>query len=401
MKTRKLQLFIAVGLIALFASQVFAADIDTKSATTGISDPDKINADDVLSFFGGTHLRLYSKYFEGGTDPWSVCIRMRATFGLTADLGPVFLGLTLETGTPDVTNPASCEATGNQIEYNFLSDFNAVFKNAYAIWRANEMFYLAMGRFPWVINQNKKMYVYRSDLTFDSDYMLDTVGFFPVFYNQDNTIFSMSGILAYLGKYLPEPPVPVAHPGYRHFLMISLQPKIDMKLEMMDLLLGAGFWGITHPNDLDDAGGASKPWGSDVFGTNKDANLMMFEMFVKMSIDKLSLYLHSIYNAGAEQQNVGAIIGFYVGSKLKTGDIGFGACLFYLEKYAWLETFPSATLGMNYKGLQLIFDWMFFQNMSFYVQCTFKNQIADNDESTGQIYIKTGVIVKFSLKPKK
>ena len=401
MKIPKFQLFIAVGLIALFASQVYAADIDTKSATTGISDPDKVSADDVLSFFGGTHMRLYSKYFEGGTEPWSVCIKMRATLGVTADMGAVFMGLTLETGTPDITSPGSCDATSNQIEYNFLSDLNTVFKNAYAIWRAHDTFQLAMGRFPWIIDNNKKMYVYRSDLTFDSDYMLDTIGFFPVFYNKDNTIFSMSGILAYLGKYLPAPPVPVEHPGYRHFLMISLQPKVDMKLEMMDLMLGAGLWAITHPNDLDDAGISTTSYGTDVFGTNKDANLVMFEMFVKMTVDKLSLYLHTMYNAGAEEQNFGALIGFYFGSKKKTGDIGFGACLFYVEKYAWLDIFPSATLGMDQKGLQFKFDWMFFQNMTFYAQCTFKNQIADNDESTGQIYIKTGVQVKFSLKPKK
>ncbi|MCD4656109.1 MAG: hypothetical protein K8S87_01055 [Planctomycetes bacterium] len=230
--------------------------------------------------------------------------------------------------------------------------------------------------------------------------MLDSIGLFPVFYDKDDTIFSMSAVLSYLGKYMSTT-VPVENPAWRHFLMLSLQPKVDMKLEMMNLLLGAGLWAITHPNDIQAAGGSSKAWGKDIFGTNKDANLVLFEIFVKMSIDKLNLYFHTTYNAGSEEQNLAAIIGFNIGSKNKTGDIRFGACLYYIDNYAWLETFASGTLGVGYKGVQLAFDWMFFQNMSFYARCTFKNQIADNDDSTGMIYITTGVSVKFSLKPKK
>ena len=80
-------------------------------------------------FFGGTNLRLYSKYYEGGNKPWALYMKMCATFGVTADLGPVFMGLTLETGEIDDSDPTYGKPKDNMVEFNFLNDFTYCLKS--------------------------------------------------------------------------------------------------------------------------------------------------------------------------------------------------------------------------------------------------------------------------------
>ena len=392
-----------VLILGFIAVPAFAADTDSIDSSTKVeepvkpvdaetdsdSNPDVFRGGESVNFWGGVNLRLYSFLYEGGHNPYNAFLALQAQVGLSVDMDKVFWSLLLSTAKPyDETYGVGSAA---YVPFYFLNDFNAYFKQAYAIWKFDEKMYFALGRFGKTIDKKKKFMVGRSPLTFHGDFAFDGIGVFPELMTGENMQLNAAFLLNYLGKFIYNG----TDDTYSHFWLVGFQPQLTMKLAAMTLTAWLGFWAITHPDNLQSYSPTSTQYGTNALGPDKDANLLLLELYAKLAFSAaMDVWMHIGYNLGAEEQNAGMIVGFCHGSTKKPGDISIGLNLFYIDQYMWFDYFVDGTMGAGQRGIQLVLNWMFYQHMTFYSVMTFKNKIGGGD-GDGQAYFKLGVKVNW------
>ncbi|MCD4656107.1 MAG: hypothetical protein K8S87_01045 [Planctomycetes bacterium] len=393
-----------VLILGLLAVPAFAADTVVKDAAekvaepvnvddvqTNAADPDKFRGGESVNFWGGINLRLYSFLYEGGYEPYNSFLALQAQAGMSVDMGDVFWSLLLSTAKP--YNEAYGIGSASYVPFYFLNDFNAYFKHAYAVWRFSDKMFFALGRFDKTIDKEKKFMVGRSPLSFHGDYAFDGIGIFPNLMKDENMLLNAAFVLSYLGNFR-KGVYPDLDDTYSPFMLIGFQPQLHMKMAEMVLTAWLGFWAITHPDNLAYNSPSSTTYGKDAIATDKDANLLLLELYGKIAFGAMFAWMHAGYNMGAEEQNAGLILGFNHGAVKKPGDMSCGLNLFYIDKYMWFDKFVDGTMGAGWRGVQLVLNWMFYQNMIFYSVLTFKNQIGGGDYDH-LAYFKIGVKVNW------
>ena len=395
-----------VLILGFLAVPAFAADPETNDNATNVeepvkkvdaqtnsTDPDKFRGGESVNFFGTVNLRLYSFLYEGGQSPFNSYFTMLAQAGLSVDMGPVFWSLCLSTTSQDLSTYYGYGVGSSNYEpYYFLSDFDTYFKHAFAVFKPSDKTYFVLGRFDKTIDKEKNFMLGITPLTFHSDFAFDGVGIFPNLMKNENMLLNAAFLISYLGKFLGT--TPDTDDTYSQFWLIGFQPQLHLKLAAMTLTSWLGFWAITHPDHLRANSPTGTNYGKDAIAPDKDANLLLLELYGKMTFGAMYAWLHLGYNMGAEEQNTGFILGFNHGSVKKPGDIGLGLNLFYIDRYLWFDKFVDGTMGAGYRGIQLILNWCFYQNTIFYSILTFKNRIGGGD-GDGLAYFKIGVKVNW------